>query len=171
MKKVWKLTAGSLAIVIFFAAMTNISSCTKDSITIEHDTTTTVITIHDTVPVSSQMSLLTGKMWIFDSIYSGYTMPGTGSLIYTLGDNNPTYSNAAFCYFTNGTEADFNVTGLGTFTILDWSFINADSTEIYYPISGTLTIPTYQRILQISPSRMVVYDSTDSDLDIVIQQP
>ena len=114
--------------------------------------TTGIIVFAPTIPPTSQtsiLSLFTDKQWIADTVYSNYTGPGTGSLVYVFGSNGS--GGIAYQPYT-------------------WSFINSDST--IYETVGINGSPTYiARILKLDSTHLTVYDSTSQALDISVMEP
>jgi hypothetical protein len=118
---------------------------------------------------NSKLGLLANKQWILDSVYNNYTGPGTGTLIYARGSNSNSinYDKVRSVYWRGGGADAYN--SAGTYFSYNWKLTNSDSTSLL--ISNGNTPLYYARILNLTASRLTVYDSTSSALDIQIYKP
>ena len=117
----------------------------------------------------SVINLMTQKQWIFDTIMTYYSGPGTGVLLYVRGrDTTSIYAACRFVYWPDGTEDAFNVPGLGAYSQVNWRFPNNDSSKLFYP---DLENPVYQDILFLDQNHFRVYDHKSQTLDIIITKP
>src|ERR1700722_1692342 len=148
--------------LLFLSIVFLSSSCTK---------TNTVIK----APTPSLMELLTGKQWIYDSVYTNYTGPNTGTVVYARGGASNTYmrDDARFVFWSDGYEDTFDAaTPTAGYEVQKWEFINpADSTQLYYPVYNQIATPDYQRIIKLDATHLSLYDSTYLALDIFEYQP
>ena len=115
------------------------------------------------------MSLLTAKQWIFDTMYTSYTGIGTGTLSYSRPTNVTllNLNNYRYVYWQDG-SVDCFISG-GYFQE-PWTFSNSDSTLLYYVPTSFRTFSVYQRIKSLTANRLVIYDSTSSELDVFITE-
>ena len=120
----------------------------------------------------STMSLITAKQWQFDTLYSSYSGPGTGTLQYARGGNANTVDldDNRSIFWPDGTEDAFGYYNTN-YAMLTWSFTNSDSTLIYYPANVYFSTPVYQRILKLDATHLTLYDSTGTSLDILVYKP
>ena len=153
----------------FLIALVNLSSCTKSNTKTVTDYDTVVV--KDTITVTaapSTMSLLTGKLWEIDSVYTGYTGPGTGTLIYARGSSG-NLENLDGYYGTYTSNGVYWATENSAYLQWQYSFVNSDSTVIKN-VSTTYGTD-YGRILKLTSNSFTIYDSTNSALDIEILAP
>jgi hypothetical protein len=156
MKKFLSFATISFIAALLFITQVNLSSCNKETTAIKTDTVTVA-------PVPSTMALLTGKEWFFDTVYTNYTGAGTGILSYARGSSNnlADLDDIRYVYWPDGTEDAFNANST-TWYSQTWQFTNSDSTELYYPSVPARTIPVYQRIIKLTTTDLIIYDSTDN---------
>jgi len=163
------LTVPALCALLILSNL-NLSSCTKSNPVTVHDTT--VVTVRDTTIVKdtitktigpSILSMLTGKQWEFDSAYTNYTGPGTGTLIYARGGSSNLQDLDNY-YTTYTSDGYLWQVENGTYYSSTWSFINSDSTT--YKVVSTVYGTAYGRITQLTDSTYTVYDSIAHALDI-----
>jgi hypothetical protein len=120
-----------------------------------------------TVATPSVMSLLTGKQWKLDSAYSGYTTPGSGTLIYARGGSNNSINvdNLREVFWSDGQYDVFD--NAGNYGSSKWSFTSIDS-NLIRTIGG---YTDYARVLKLDATHLNLYDSTNSVLDIATLKP
>jgi hypothetical protein len=164
MKKLLTFSASCVIALILFTAQVSMSSCTKDTVTtdtvtkIVNDTTKILQTIAPT-----ETSLLVEKQWEFDSVYSNYTGPGTGTLVYVRGASNNSIDFDTFWdeFWPDGTVEVFNENGSGEFADFTWGFSPTDTTLIIYPpFPPSRPNYSYTRLLSIDSTHINYYDST-----------
>lgn len=167
----YSLSAALILICIFFMSL--FPSCTKETIKTVIETDTVTIRIVDTLRTvfndTSKLGLLTRKQWILDTVYNGYTGPGTGALVYARGAANNTYNFdlVRSIYWLGGNEDNFN--SIGAHYAWTWQFTSTDSTS--FSVTNP-QIGTYQaKILKLDATHLTVYDITNSALDIQILKP
>lgn len=160
MRNAYRLPLVIIAVVAIFFSNLSLTSCTKKE----------TVTVQDTVTVAAKpttVSLLAGTYWEMDSAISNYTKPGTGTLVYVRGGSGNTLNldNNFYTWTSNGVEVAVEN---GTYYQFQWNFVNDDSSllKIY---SNTIT--DYARIISISSTRYVEYDSTGSFYDVLIPAP
>jgi hypothetical protein len=152
------ITFAALAFIVTIICL----SCKKE-------TTTVTVTTIDTVTVSdtSIMGLLTGKQWKLDTAYSGYTTPGSGTLIYARGgsSNSINLDDLREIFWRDGQYDVFD--NAGNYISSTWSFTGIDSSLIQ--TIGSYT--DYARVLKLDATHLNLYDSTNSTLDIATLKP
>jgi hypothetical protein len=157
------MLAVTLVFLTLMLTLVNLISCTK--------TNTKTVTVYDTVTVEappSTLSLLTGKQWELDSVYSNYTGPGTGTLIYARGaaGNAEDLDNYYATYTIDGQFwQDVN----GSFTLSNWSFTNNDSATI--KIVSTSSPTDYYKVIGLSSTKYIIYDTIYNVYDVNIPAP
>lgn len=168
-----KVLLSAALIFLCFVVLSGFPSCTKEKIVTVTDTDTITIRIHDTLRTvfddTSKLALLTRKQWVLDSVYTGYTGPGTGTLVYARGasNNNFDYNLVRSIYWLGGNLDNFN--SIGAHYAWTWQFTNTDSTTFSVTNSQ---IGTYQaKILKLNKTHLTVYDITNSALDIQVYKP
>ena len=126
-------------------------SCKKETVT---NTVTVTDTVTVTVTDRSTIGLLTGKQWRPDTVYFNY--PASPNLVYVRGrsGNSANLDNYRFVFWRNGKEDAFNVGGV-PYQASNYTFTNTDSTILFFP-----AVSIYQRILELSPNRARIFDST-----------
>jgi hypothetical protein len=146
------LKAGVIMILLF--SLLGSSSCTK--------TETKTITVTD----NSVLHLLTEKQWISDSVYSNYTGPNTGTLVYVRGGNNNTQdlTTVRVIFWKDGAQDFF---WNGAYSQFQWSFTGTDSANILIKNPSN----DYGRILKLNANYLTIYDSTGSGLAVYIYKP
>ncbi|HEY5370702.1 MAG TPA: hypothetical protein VIJ75_17085 [Hanamia sp.] len=147
-----------LSLLLFFVSFAIFSSCTK-TVTITN-TITKTDTLTQFVTNNSILNLLTSKQWIPDSVYTNYTGPNTGTLVYVRGANNNTKNLDAdrFTFWPDGSQ-DWFING--AYYSYSWSFVSTtDSTKLL--INNTAA--DYARILTLTSNYLTLYDSTNSGL-------
>lgn len=124
---------------------------------------------------TSTLGLITAKQWINDTLYSNYTgTPGSGTLVYARGSAGNTYNldNEVFIYWPDGNADILNPPNSSVDYFSEpWSFIGADSTELFYPATPMRSFAVYQRILRLDETHFNLYDSTDHSLVILKYLP
>lgn len=168
MKRAYPIPVVIIVLAMLFFTDLPLSSCTKTQTVTVRDTVS--VKVQDTITVAPKptiASLLTGIYWETDSAFSNYTGPGTGALVYVRGGsgNSMNLDNYFYTWTTNGfVWAVEN----GTYFQFDWNFVNGDSNLIkaYNP-----SLTDYSRILSISSSKLVLYDSTGRYYDALIPVP
>lgn len=118
----------------------------------------------------TNISLFTGKQWLFDSVFINYTGPGTGMLIYARNgkENQIDLNDSRMVYWADGNEDVFDFPGIGEYAKQPWRFVPNDNNLIYYPPTSFRSTKVYQRIINITRSRAVIFDSTSRALDILV---
>ena len=174
MKKIVTIATVQAIFVLLVAANLNLTSCTKSNpVTIRDTTYTTVYDttivkdttiIKDTItPGPSILSMFTDKQWEFDSAYTNYTGPGTGTLVYARGATNnvedlddihATFTADGFYWALQGTS----------YSSGQWNFTNNDSST--YVVNTPTFGADYLRIIKLTDSTFAAYDSTGHALDI-----
>jgi hypothetical protein len=169
MKTLFSVSICFLAIV----TLSSLPSCTKEKIVTVIDTDTVTIRIVDTLRTvfndTSKLGLLTRKQWVIDSAYTGYTGPGTGTLIYARGASNNTYNYdlVRSIFWIGGNEDHFNT--IGAHYSLTWYFNSSDSTSL---TATSSQLGTYQaKILKLDATHLTLHDLTNNVLDIQVYKP
>ncbi len=148
MKRLFPFLALLCLIVVFQVTG---SSCTK--------TNSVTNTVMDTVvvvqPDNSVFHLLMGKQWQVDSLYYNYAGPNTGTLIYARGgaNNSQDLSNVYSVFWPDGGQLFYN--GYGYY---DYHFVFRDADSANLLIQNVQ--PDYVRIVQLTTTRLTLFDST-----------
>jgi hypothetical protein len=173
MKKIIALSTVPAIFALLAITNLNLSSCTKSNPVTIRDTT--FVTVHDTTIVKdtitkapSILSMFTGKQWELDSVYTNYTGPGTGTLVYARGSSS-NISNFDNYYATWTIDGYLWQVENGTYYSSTWGFINSDSTT--YKVVSTVYGTDYGRITKLDASHLTVYDSIANALDVEILTP
>jgi len=136
---------------------------------------TTGIVVFGLAPTdNSILSLFTAKQWIYDTAIANYTGPGTGSLTYVRGGTNNVvdFDNTRYVYWPDGNSDIFDVPLFPTYLTGTWSFVQNDSTMLYFPANPPLNAePVYMRILAIDQTHCTIYDSTQQGYNVYIVKP
>ncbi len=148
-----KILLPIILLFISFTFIASITSCKKNNVT--------TVTVSD----NSILGLLTEKQWQFDTLYSNYTGPGTGTVSYARGGigNTINEDNIRDVYWKDGNADYFD--NFGNYQHDTWRFTNSDSTTI------NLTLPASSidiRIIKLDATHYTAYDSTDHTLDVQV---
>jgi hypothetical protein len=149
--------------LLLFVLYTTFSSCNKDTQVTKTITDTVTVT-----PTPSILSLLTGKQWIFDTLYSNYTGPGTGTVQYARGasGNIQDLDNAVGFSWPDGT--DLYIDNNGNYVPGTWSIDDIDSTNL---IESSYGGTSRGKILKLDATHFNFFDSTHNLLNIQVYKP
>jgi hypothetical protein len=166
MKKLFPLAT---AITILWVSQLTFSSCSKTETKTVTDTVTKTVTdtvtkvVTDTIvkhvityPISN---LLLGKQWIVDSLFENYNGTNPGTLVYKRGGtgNVQNLDNYIVILWPDGTQFFINN---GSYITYTYTFQNSDSTELLLHNPNA----DYARIVDLTNTRLTIYDSTNSAL-------
>jgi hypothetical protein len=160
-----------LAITLIVSQST-ISSCTKTVTKTVTVTDTVTNTVTDTVTKyavnNSVANLLFGKQWIVDTLYNGYSASNAGTIAYIRGGsgNTENLDNYSVIFWADGNQFFTNSTN-NSYSIFPYSFRSADSTNFVVNNPS----PDYGRIITLTLTRLVIYDSTGSGLSFYVYKP
>ncbi len=175
MKRITSAPACIVISTLFFITYANLSSCTKTNTKIVTVQDTTILTVRDTTvikdtvtPDPSILSLITGKQWEYDSVFTNYTGPGTGTLAY-VRDGSGNIENLDNFYSTYTAEGNLWFVENGVYYLSQWNFSSNDSST--FTIVSSTFGTDYCRIVNLSAAKFTIYDSTNKVLDIEIIAP
>ena len=163
MKK--SLSFGAIILIVFFLFIMqmNISSCSKNTVTTMHDTTTIVDTVKPVVLTNTQ--ILSGNTW---EVYELYQVLNGDTSHYLRGVVNTTGSNQDIQRFT------FTANGSGSYIGPDninynlaWQFTNSEQTSMQLITTNGGSSITYNWEL-VSITDSAIYETTPEINGVIV---
>ena len=163
MKKSLSFGAIAMIAVFLFIIQMNLSSCSKNTVTTIHDTTTIVDTVKPVILTNTQ--ILSSYSW---EVYELYQVFNGDTSHYLRGVVNTTGSNQDVQRFT------FNADGSGSYIGPDnsnysmtWQFTNSDQTSMQLITTNGGSSVTYNWEL-VSISDSAIYQTTPETNGVIV---
>jgi hypothetical protein len=163
MKKLFSFSAFVLIGVFLIITQMNLSSCTKNTVTTIHDTTTIVDTVKPVSLTSTQ--ILSSHIW---EIYELFEVLNGDTSHYLRGVVNTTGSDQDIERFTFNENGSGNYIGPDNNTYsLTWQFTNSDQSSMQLTTTYAASSVTYNWEL-VSISDSAIYQTTPETNGVIV---